>query len=176
MKRSVVVASMLAGGIAAAQTDAVIARIEKQIPPGWTLLATDAEVVIRHDRPCYVKGRAEGPLITLELRYRLEPKWSAQQLADARAKNDKLDAELRAARKKVAALADAHARDAETAKLDAQERLRRVRLPRCTLGVVSLFDSDDTYAQLALDLDPPEAKTEARRVIAVVDQECPTSK
>ncbi len=176
MKRSAVVAGVLAGGIAAAQTDPVLARIEKQLPPGWTMLTTGSEVVLRHDRPCYAKDRAEGPLVTLELRYRLEPKWSAQQLADARAKNAKLDAELRAAREKAAALADARARDAETARLDAQARQRRVRLPRCTLGVVALFDSDETYAQLALDLDPPEVKTEARRVIALVDQECPTSK
>jgi hypothetical protein len=186
MRRSPAAAILLAAGIAAAQADPVIAKIEKQLPPGWSLLATDTEVVIRHDRPTYVKGRSEGPLLTLELRYKLEPKWSAQQVADARAKNDKIDAELRATRGKLRIEAikvvagkpqpkDADERGRLAAYEKAEARTRHVRLPRCAIGAASLFDSDDTYSALALDIDPPEAKAEAKQVIAIVDRECPSS-
>src|SRR5262249_6192344 len=69
------------GGPAAAKT----AR-ERALPRGWSLLVTDSELVIRHDRACFlVDGSEGGHLINLELRYRLEPKWTARQLADAKA-------------------------------------------------------------------------------------------
>src|SRR5882762_3142048 len=82
------------------------------------MLATGSELVFRHDRPCYVAAahRANpppgapsapaankpaatpggGPLVTVELRFRLEPKWSAPEIASAKKSNDKVAGELRA--------------------------------------------------------------------------------
>jgi hypothetical protein len=36
-----------------------------------------------------------------------------------------------------------------------------------------VFDGDDTYAQLALDVDPPEVITQAHRIVALLKQHCP---
>ena len=181
MKRSIVAATVLAAGIAHAQTDPAVARLEAGLPPGWTLLATETELVIRHDRPCYATG---GALVTLELRYRLEPRWDAKQLAAARATNDKIAAELVAlrARYKIDAIhrvkgrpqpkdADERARQGAFDKGEAAAGARRVKLPRCAFGDASLFD-DDAYRQLTLELDPPGAIAEATKVVALVKQAC----
>ena len=56
MKRSAgVVACMVIAGSAYAQPDAALAQLEHQLPAGWSMLATDTELVLRHDRPCYVR-------------------------------------------------------------------------------------------------------------------------
>jgi hypothetical protein len=186
-----------------AGADPAFDQLESALPAGWTLLATSSELVIRHDRPCYVTGTVVragsaldagarpalapggGPLVTVELRYRIEPRWTAPQITAARAANDQIAGELRAlgARYRIAAIrtskgrplpasADERARleayDAESARLTA----RRVKLPRCTLGGSSVFDSDDTYAQLALQVDPPEVMTQAHRIVELVKRHC----
>lgn len=176
-----------------------IDRLEAALPAGWSLLATDSELVIRHDRPCYVTGAhhenapaapartavRSGPLVTIELRYRLEPRWTDAQVAAARAVNDRLAGELRAVAAKYS-IDQIHrskgrplpANPDERARLDAydseQARItaRMVKLPRCDLGHASLFDGDDTYAQLRLEVDPPEVIREAHRVVTLVKQHC----
>ncbi len=210
---------------AAAEADPALDRLESGLPPGWSLLATGSELVLRHDRPCYVTGAHHenatlaaagangggaangaggasgvggagaageahavaggGPLVTIELRYRLEPRWTAQQIAAARAANDRIAGELRtvASRYRIDAIHASKGRPQpatadERARLDAYEAARSrltarlVQLPRCTLGEVSVFDGSDTYAQLALQVDPPEVMTEAHRVVELVKQHC----
>jgi hypothetical protein len=194
-----------------AAADPALDQLEHALPAGWSLLATGSELVIRHDRPCYVLGTggtrpgappgaspgapateagaraaaAPGPVVTIELRYRLEPRWTAQQVTDARAANDRIDGELRtlASRYRIDAIRTSGGRRVpasadEQARLDAYEAARarlaarRVHLPRCTLGDASVFDGEDTYAQLALQVDPPEVMTQAHRIVELVKQHC----
>ena len=191
---------LFAAETAAAQPDPAIDRLEAALPPGWTLLATGSELVIRHDRPCYITGARHenapavearqaaahgGPVVTIELRYRLEPRWSDDQVAAARAINDKLGGELRALGVKygIDAIHRSKGRPLpasadERARLDAYEAghariaARMVKLPHCDLGAASVFDGEDTYAQLALEVDPPEVMTQAHRILAVMKQHC----
>jgi hypothetical protein len=198
---SIAIGIGLVARVAAAQPDPALDRLEKALPPGWTLLATDAELVIRHDRPCYVTGAHHenapavetkaapapggGPLVTIQLRYRLEPRWTHQQLAAARATNERLGAELRALTGKyhLDAIHKSKGRPLpanpdEQARLDAYEAAhaqlaaRLVKLPRCSLGDASVFDGDDTYAQLMLEVDPPEVMTQAHHIVALMTQHC----
>lgn len=190
---------LMVPALARADTQSAIAKLEHSLPAGWTVLATESELVIRHDRPVYLTGqhhenaapnekktaRGAGPLITLELRYRLEPTWTAKQLADAKATNDSLAADLRAAaaKYKIDAIKLSKGRPLaanpdEQARLDAYEKeraqitTRMIKLPACTLGDASLFDGDDTYAQLSLEVDPPAAMREAHKVVELVKQSC----
>src|SRR5512146_3185728 len=77
MKRTIVLAALLVAARAHAETDPAIAKLEKSLPPGGTGRATATELVIRHDRPCYVTeppattSMGGGPVVTLELRYHL---------------------------------------------------------------------------------------------------------
>ncbi|HEX3757796.1 MAG TPA: hypothetical protein VHW23_03780 [Kofleriaceae bacterium] len=191
----------LAAVAATADADPALDQLEHALPAGWSLLATGSELVIRHDRPCYVTGghagariagaeasagaAGGGPLVTIELRYRLEPRWTAQQVTAARAANDQIDGELRtlASRYRIDAIRTSQGRRMpasadEQARLDAYEagraRLvaRRVQLPRCTLGEASVFDGADTYAQLGLQVDPAEVMTQAHRIVELVTQHC----
>jgi hypothetical protein len=180
MRGGIVAAALLASAIARAGGDPAIARLEHSLPTGWSLLATDTELVIRHDKPVYTTkaGVAGGPEITLELRYHLEPRWTDKQLADARATNAKLRAELAAVRAKYKIDGAAAATDADRARLAAYDaerariEARQVKLPRCTLGASSLFDGPDTYAQLTLAVDPAQAMTEARAIAELVKKQC----
>jgi len=186
--------------LAGADTQSAIAKLEKGLPAGWSVLATDSELVIRHDRPVYITGEHHenaaqnekkaptaggGPLITLQLRYRLEPKWSDKQIADAKATNASLGADLRAASAKyqIDAIKLSKGRPLpsnpdERARLDAYEKersqitARMIKLPTCTLGDASLFDGEDTYSQLMLELDPPSAMREANTIVQLVKQTC----
>jgi len=196
----IAVALALCGTAVVAVADPAIDQLERALPAGWTLLATGSELVIRHDRPCYLTGAHHGsalnpadgnaalaagggPLVTIELRYRLEPHWSAQQLTAARAANDQIAGELRtlAARYRIDAIHTGKGRPAnpdEQHRLDAYEarraRLvaRQVKLPRCTLGESSVFDGEATYAQLKLEVDPPEVMTQAHRIVELMQQHC----
>ena len=181
MRSALILVSLLATGVAHGEPEPALARLEKSLPAGWSMLATDTVLVMRHDRPCYTTGAAAaatGPMITLELRYHLEPKWTAAQLAEARATNDRLAAELRAAHQKVAAIKSKHPSADEQARLDAYAKTeasvhaRMIKLPWCTLGASSLFEGDDTYSQLSLPIDPPSALAEARAVVELVKREC----
>src|SRR5262249_56112098 len=102
-----------------------------------------------------------GPLVTIQLRYRLEPRWTAQQLAAARATNDRVGRELRALAVKyridaihktkgrpLPANPDERARLGSYEAAHTQLAARLVKLPRCSLGDATVFDRDDTYAQL----------------------------
>ena len=203
LRMSIVLGILAAATSAAAQSDPAFDRLESALPAGWSLLATGSELVIRHDRPCYLTGtgvrrdnaRASearsavaaggGPLVTIELRYRLEPRWTAQQITDARAANDRIGGELRtlAAKYRIAAIHTSKGKPLpanadEQARLDAYEAARArlaarlVKLPHCTLGDASVFDGEDTYAQLALQVDPPEVMTQAHRIVELFKQHC----
>ena len=190
---------LLAGGVAAADNDAFDA-LQQAMPSGWSVLQTEHELVLRHDRPCYVTGRhqenepakqarnpctTDGPLVTLELRFHTEPKWTAKQLDDAKVANAKVALELKAAREKyrVDAIHQSKGRplpmnDDERKRLSAYEKdeaqlaARTVKTPMCTFADHSLFDSDVTYAQLKLKVDPPEAMTEAFKALGALKQQC----
>jgi len=192
---------LLIARVSVAEPDPALDQLEKALPPGWSLLATDSELVLRHDRPCYVTGTRHanapaaetkpasapggGPLVTIQLRYRLEPRWTDRQLAAARATNARVGGELRAlaARYRIDAIhkSKGHplpANPDERARLDAYEAARAplaaqlVNLPRCSLGDASVFDGDDTYAQLSLDVDPPEVMTQAHHIVELMKQRC----
>jgi len=184
----------------AARADPAFDRLEGALPGGWSLLATSSELVIRHDLPCYVTGvhresapkvpaapaaPAGGPLITIELRYRLEPRWTAPQIAAAEATNRQIGGELRAlaAKYRIDAIPTSKGRPLpasadDKARLDAYETARArltarlVLLPRCTLGDASVFDGEDTYAQLTLQVDPPEVMIQAHRIVELMKQTC----
>jgi hypothetical protein len=176
--------------------------LEQALPAGWTMLATGSELVFRHDRPCYVAAAHHanlpapvatkpastpggGPLVTVELRFRLEPKWSAPEIAAARKANDKVVGELRALAAKYRVDQIHHSKGKpvpanpdERARLDAYDSeqakiaKRLVPVPHCAIDNVSVFDGEDTYAQLALELDPPEVIPEAHRILALLQQYC----
>jgi hypothetical protein len=194
-----IVAAASASTTAAA--DPAFDRLETALPAGWSLLATGSEMMIRHDLPCYLTGvhhenaaptetrsavaAGGGPLVTIELRYRLEPRWTPQQLRAARAANDQIGGELRtlAAKYRIDQIHTSKGRPLpmtpdERSRLDAYEAARSriaarlVVLPRCTLGESSVFDGEDTYAQLSLQVDPPEVMTQAHRIIELVKQHC----
>jgi hypothetical protein len=153
-----VYAILLVAGSASADKDLALGRLERALPRGWSLLATENELVIRHDRPVYCVDHPGGPLVTLELRYKLEPKWTPERIAEAKAANDKVAAEL--ARTKSATAA-------------AKVRARMVATPVCTLDHSSVVELPDTYSQLKLSIDPVDAKTEATQIQELVTKKCP---
>lgn len=168
---------------AVAGDDLALAALEKVLPKGWTVIATDTELVIRHDRACYVAAEAHdasGPLVTLELRYHLQPKWGAKQLADAKLANDRVAGQLVSLRKQfkmdlappAKPSADDTKRVAAFSKAEAELAKQKVRTPLCTLGESSLFDGDDTYAQLKLKVDPPQAMQKAKDIVELVKKQC----
>jgi len=173
------------GSIAHAGEEPAIAALEKALPRGWTVMATDTELVIRHDRACYVAADvhdASGPLVTLELRYHLQPKWSAKQIADAKATNDKVTADIAELRKqyKIEAMHAKPTTEEKTrlgayTKGEAELKSKLVRLPLCSIGESSLFDGDDTYAQLKLKIDPPEPMQQAKDIVELVKKQCGAS-
>ena len=158
MKRAVLLAILLCAGSAAADKDQALGRLEKALPRGWSLLATDNELVIRHDRPVYCIDHPNGPLVTLELRFQLEPKWTPEHTADVKAQNDKITAQL------------AKSKDH---RAEAKLRARLAPLPVCTLDHSSVVERPDTYGQLALSIDPADAKTEAASIRELVTKHCP---
>jgi hypothetical protein len=94
--------------------------------------------VIRHDRPCYVTGAHHENARPWR---RARPFARGRPLPASPDERPRLDAY-----------------ESEQARVTA----RMVKLPRCDLGNASLFDGDDTYAQLRLEVDPPEVLTQAR--------------
>jgi len=193
MTRLASIAVVLVGLAGIAQADPSIAALEHALPRGWSVLATDSELVIRHDHACFLVGDNKakaadvgaGSLVQLELRYRLEAKWSAKQIADAKAANERSAEELKALRTKyqidkiklgkgrpVPANADERARLDAYEKGEAAIRGRMVRLPLCTLGESSLFDGDDTYAQLKLKVDPAKAMEQLVSIVDIVKKQC----
>ena len=185
MRTAAIAFLLCLGGIARAGEDPAIVALEKALPRGWTVLATDTELVIRHDRACYVTAethQAAGPLVTLELRYHLQPKWSAKQIADAKANNDKVTADIEKLRKqyKLEAMhakptTEEKTRLAAFTKGEAELKNKLVKVPLCSLGDSSVFDGDDTYAQLKLKVDPPEAMQQAKDIVELVKKQCGAS-
>jgi hypothetical protein len=158
MKIAVPLAILLAAGSAAADKDQALGRLERALPRGWSLLATETELVLRHDRPVYCTDHPNGPLVTLELRYKLEPKWTPEHLAEVKAANDKVTAEL----------GKTHDR-----RTEAKLRASLSALPVCTLDHSSIVERPDTYSQLALTIDPADIKAEATSVRELVTKKCP---
>ncbi|HEY4238546.1 MAG TPA: hypothetical protein VGM88_01980 [Kofleriaceae bacterium] len=181
--RPVLAASVLALLAGIARAEPPVHELERALPSGWSLIATDDELVIRHDKPCYTaakdapapqpppgtsvpppatppRPRPPGQLVALELRYKLQPRWTDKQLADARATNAKLDAAARAEADR------GHARAASVLTA------RRVALPLCTIGETSVFAGADTFALVGVALDPPEAAREVYEAIAAVRAHC----
>lgn len=167
--------------------------LQRAVPSGWTVLATDHELVLRHDKPCYTAATKngnvcagnDGPMVTLELRFKVEPKWTQAQVDAARAANDKLTDERKAARDKfkidaiksdhgVAKPANADEKKRLSAFEKADERLRgrEVKTPMCTWGDRAIIDGDETYAQLKLKVDPPAAITEAHQALDALKKAC----
>ncbi len=180
MRIAVVLTLAAASATALADPDRPLGRLDKELPPGWSLLATENELVIRHDGPVYsTTDVTGGPLVTLELRYRLEPKWTTKQVADAHAANARIASELKDLRTRykidqidrAKPTADERTRLAAFATAEHAAKAREVKLPLCTLGESSLFD-DGAYAMLDLKLDPPDAITEGKRVAELVKKEC----
>jgi hypothetical protein len=200
---SIAIAGALGALFAAAPAaaDPAFDELERALPAGWSLLATGSELVLRHDLPCYLTGvhhdhaplhdgnaavaAGGGPLVTIELRYRLEPRWTVQQVTAARAANDRLDGELRtlAARYRIDAIHHSKGRPLpanpdEQHRVDAYEAARtrlaarQIKLPHCTLGDSSVFDGEATYAQLKLEVDPPEVMPQARHIVELMQQYC----
>jgi hypothetical protein len=186
--------------VATAHADPAIANLAGALPAGWQLTTTKGELVIHRTEPVRVAGHhlanphvgnlpvataPTAPKITLELRYRIDPKWSPQRLADVQAANRKIYAALTALRARhrideirtskglpLPATPDEEQRlaayEAERARTLAQVQ----PLPRCTLGASSLFDSARTYAQLDLMVDPPGAMREAYAIVELVKRRC----
>ena len=184
-----------------AAADPAISSLSRALPAGWTLTTAGGELVIRHTAGVRVAGRhlanaphmgnmpvvapPDGPQITLELRYRIEPVWTARQLAVARAANAKVYAELNALRvrhriddlrtskgRPLPETPDEAQRLASYETEHARALARLVSLPRCTLGTSSLFDSAATYGQLDLMVDPPRAMREAYAIVELVKRRC----
>jgi hypothetical protein len=196
---------LAAGGLEhVAHAESELASLERALPAGWTMLETDSELVIRHDRPCYrgtehvpnepdpavlkktgARSKGDGTLLNLELRYTLEARWTAQQFADAKKTNDAIAAEVKAAhdRYKIDAIkvakgtylpanADERTRLAAFTRAESAATARRVHEPMCSVGDISIFDGDETYAPLRLEIDPPEAAKEAFAIVDLVKKHC----
>ncbi len=191
---------LLVGGLAGiARADDGFAALERSLPSGWTMLTTDTELVIRHDRPCFrtgehqpndpvpasPKGKGDGALVTLELRYHLEPRWTPAQHAEAKRANGAVAAEVKALRDRyridaihVAKGSYTPANADERARVDAFQKAERaaqrmaVHEPMCALGDQSLFDGEETYAGMKHDIDPPEALKQAHAVVELVKKSC----
>ena len=152
-------------------------KLERALPAGWTLLATDTELVIRHDRPVLRRARApprSGRRAAGHARAALSAasrSGSAKQLADAHAQNAQADAAVHAVRERYGKptpgrQAEAFARDLAAAQS------QHVHLPLCALGESSLFDGDETYSPLKIPLDPPKAGQECKSIVAIVKAQC----
>jgi hypothetical protein len=188
MRRTGLVVTVLALRVMTAHADGNpgFTGLEHALPNGWTMLATDTELVLRHDRPCFRTedhgsgAPRDGALVTLELRYRLEPRWTPAQHAEAKHANDAIAAELKALREryKIDAIHPAKATPEEHARLDAYQKAatqverKAIKEPMCALDTQSIFDGDETYAGLKQPVDPPEALKEARAVVELVKQHC----
>ena len=187
----------LAGSTASADP---VEDLQKQMPGGWTVLATEHELVMRHDKPCFVTPTHEnapgsaapnpcmgddGQLVTIELRFHLEPKWSQKQLDAARGTNERVGAEVKVARDRyrvdaihqskgrpLPATPDERKRLSAFEKEEAQLRARAVKTPMCTLGDESVFDGDETYALLKMKIDPPSAGAEAFKALEALKKLC----
>ncbi|MEO8705405.1 MAG: hypothetical protein ABI867_35515 [Kofleriaceae bacterium] len=177
-----------------------IASLASALPAGWKLTTAQSSLVIEartpvrvpgtyltapHTTNIYVPGADSDPLITLALRYRTEPRWSANKLAAARAANAPVYATLASLRLRyrIDELAVRDGRSiattpAEQQRLDDYEREHRriamqlVRLPRCALDNLSLFDDPSTYKQLQLVVDPPIVMREAFAVVELFKRRC----
>ncbi|MBA2543568.1 MAG: hypothetical protein H0V17_28260 [Deltaproteobacteria bacterium] len=198
MRFVLVLALLGVGGWAVADP---VRDLQRSLPNGWRAIRSSGELVIRRDAPVRIAGKyypgsqhmsnapvlapPVAPKTVLEMRYRLEPAWTAAKLDATRAANAKVYAEL------VALRARFRLDDIPTGKgtplprnVDEQQRItahdaayqitlaRLIQLPRCTLGGTALFDSSATYQQLDLMVDPPIAMREAYAIVELVKRRC----
>jgi hypothetical protein len=191
----------LAVAPAAASPSGDLASLARALPSGWKLTTTATTLVVEarsrvrvsgryldnapHTTNIYVPAAPSNPQITLALVYRTEPRWSAEKLASARAANAPIFATLATlrARYRIAeirtskgrplpATPDEQQRLAEYEREYQRTRAQLVKLPRCTLDNLSIFDGEDTYAQLGLVVDPPSVMREAFAVVELVKRRC----
>lgn len=201
--RTVLALLVVVAGLANAES---VADLQSALPAGWKLTlirpTTDAggELVISHTAPVKLAGMyfenahitntpqkapADAPTITLELRYRLQPKWSDDQVAKAQATNAAIGKQLEALRTKyriddiptgkgmpLPATADEQKRYADYQADYAKVVAQLVKLPRCTLGGMSVFDDDKTYSQLKYQVEPASAMREAFAIVELVKRRC----
>jgi len=192
-------AASFARGERRVEPDAV-AALRRSLPTGWTLAIENGDLVIRHATPVRVAGHhlvsahtgnipvlapPDAPTITLELRYRLERRWTAAQLATARRANAQLQVRLRALRDRYRidelgtiegaprpSSEDERRRLADYRRSFDRAVVQLVQLPRCTLGGLSVFDDEQTYRQLDTMVDPPAAMREAYAIVELVKRRC----
>src|SRR3954453_15471533 len=98
--RRLAISALLAAGLAAAtagvaRADTELAGLERALPSGWPVIETASTPAIPHARPCSRgpepqatepdpavvkktagKPKGDGALLNLELRYRLETRWT----------------------------------------------------------------------------------------------------
>jgi hypothetical protein len=129
---------------------------------------------------------AGAPTITLQLRYGIEARWSEARLEKVRAANNVIYKQLDGLRAKY------RIDDIKTGKgmplpstPDEEKRLadyqaeydktiaKVTRVPRCTLGELSLFDDEHTYEQLKYQVEPASAMREAFAIVELVKRRCP---
>ncbi|HEU0034578.1 MAG TPA: hypothetical protein VFQ53_28335 [Kofleriaceae bacterium] len=181
--------------------DPAIRSLGAALPRGWSMTVRAGELVLKRDQQVRIAGHYQenapsqsniyvaagfsAPEIELALRYRIEPRWTERQIADARDANAKVYAELASLRARfqidviptskgrpLPSNPDEQQRLADFERAQAQAIAKLVALPRCTLGAFSLFDSRETYDQLSLVVDPPIAMRQAFAVVALVKRRC----
>lgn len=203
MARRMAIGIALLGAVAShnAIADTPIDSLANALPAGWRLSIAKHELVIRHLAPVravghysidatytgnqYVAAQPSSVSIAVELRYRIEPAWSKQRIADARETNAKVYRELVALRARYR-IDEIHSGHGQLLPETPDERQRvtvfeseyaqalghLVTLPHCTLGGTSLFDSPATYSQLDMMVDPPGVMREAYAIVALVKRRC----
>ncbi len=178
-----------------------MADLQQALPAGWQLSTTRDTLTIERKQPVRISGKylanaphygnayvapsIDAPTETLRLRYRTEPAWSAARLAQVEAANAKIYAELAPLRKKyriddiatgkgmpLPANPDEERRLRDYEAAHAATLARITPVPRCTLGRLSVFDTEQTYRQLDLIVDPPIAMREAYAVVELVKRRC----
>lgn len=202
MRFAVLAALLLVGAPARAGS---LADLTGALPAGWKAeLGRDTLTFVRL-RPVRITGRfldnaphfgnaptapvASSPTERLQLRYRIEPAWSAARIAEVKAANAKLYASLGPLRDRYGidelrvakGLPIPSTPDEERRLRDYQQAsdavlARVVALPRCTLDdrgrTLSVFDDATTYAQLDLMVSPEIAMREAYAVVELIKRRC----
>jgi hypothetical protein len=189
----------LAGSASAEPALGTFEELQRALPAGWTL-KHEGTLVISRTQMVRIAGRhhqnahysnipvvapPNSAPITLELRFKLETRWTAKQLADAKAANAAVAASLASLRTKhriddiktskgrpLPSTPDEQQRLADYEAEAAKVRALAVTLPRCTIGGMSLFDDDHTTLTLARLVDPPIAMREAYAIVELIKRRC----
>jgi hypothetical protein len=197
--RIVLICLALAGNAVAEPAFGTFEDVKRALPSGWQLSDAKGELVIARSQQVRIAGRhlenahytnvprvapPDSPLRTLALKFKLEPRWTAKQHADAKAANDTVAATLATLRTKhkiddiktskgrpLPATDDERQRLADYEAERSKVLALRIELPRCTIGGMSLFDTDNT-STLQLMVDPPIAMREAYAIVELLKRRC----